>query len=371
VHFSYWETEYFLNEIDYLIVGAGLTGLQTAINLKEKNSTANVVVIDRFAWSLGASTRNAGFACFANVSEIIDDLNHDSPKNVYALAAKRYRGLKALRSKFGDDNIGYEEKGSVEIFTNKNKAELHQCIDSIQAINNILYQETGLEDVFMYSSKAQLPNTIGSIHNKFEGQLNTGNLYKTIFNYAESKGVRILGGLEVISWTRDALLTIQTKQNIELKAHQLILCTNAFTSHLIEEDVIPARGQVIMTQKVEKLPCVGLHHFDNGYYYWRDIDQRILLGGARNLDAETETTFDFNQNESIIQELKRFMNEQIFGEEVAIEFEWSGIMGMGKGKQKTPIIKEVEPQVFVAARLGGMGVALSALIAEEIANLVQ
>ena len=73
MNFSYWEKEYFLGKIDFLIVGAGLTGLQTAINLKEKEPKANVVVIDRFAWSLGASTRNAGFACFANVSEIIDD----------------------------------------------------------------------------------------------------------------------------------------------------------------------------------------------------------------------------------------------------------------------------------------------------------
>ena len=45
-------------------------------------------------------------------------------------------------------------------------------------------------------------------------------------------------------------------------------------------------------------------------------------------------------------------------------------MGMGKGHQKLPIIKQVEPQVYAAIRLGGMGVALSANVAEEVVQLV-
>jgi hypothetical protein len=43
---------------------------------------------------------------------------------------------------------------------------------------------------------------------------------------------------------------------------------------------------------------------------------------------------------------------------------------MGKSKQKIPIIKKIEPHVYVAARLGGMGVALSASVAEDIQKLL-
>ncbi len=64
------------------------------------------------------------------------------------------------------------------------------------------------------------------------------------------------------------------------------------------------------------------------------------------------------------------MNEQICGREVAIDYEWSGIMGMGKNEQKMPIVKEIEPNVFLAARLGGIGVALSAHVAEEVVGLL-
>ena len=88
------------------------------------------------------------------------------------------------------------------------------------------------------------------------------------------------------------------------------------------------------------------------------------------MDIEGETSYEIESNETIITELHRFMNEQIFGREVAIEHQWSGIMGMGKDNKKLPIVKELEPNIYMAARLGGMGVALSAEVAEEVVGLI-
>ncbi|MBR9861437.1 FAD-binding oxidoreductase [bacterium] len=367
MNFSYWEHKSLFNSVDYLVVGMGLTGLQTALNFKEQEPLARVVVCDRFAWSLGASTRNAGFACFANVSEIIDDLEHHSPQEVYTLAADRYKGLQVLRQKFGDERIGYEEKGSVEIFTSKNRSDLEKGIDFLQIVNSELYRYCNLDGVFYFSSNSKLPGVIGGIHNKYEGQLHTGKLYSSIMDECRAKGIELWGGLTVESWeeSSDGVET-QFKEGLKIKSSQLLLCTNAFTSKLSDVDVTPARGQVIVTEKLDHLPCEGLHHFDQGYYYWRDIDGRILLGGARNMDPETENTDEIEANVQIQDELKRFMFEQICGKEVKIEHEWSGIMGMGKGKKKNPIIESLSPHVHAAVRLGGMGVALSALISEKL-----
>ncbi len=43
---------------------------------------------------------------------------------------------------------------------------------------------------------------------------------------------------------------------------------------------------------------------------------------------------------------------------------------MGLGKEKSPIIKQVNSQVFCAVRLGGMGVALGSLVGEEAARML-
>ena len=47
---------------------------------------------------------------------------------------------------------------------------------------------------------------------------------------------------------------------------------------------------------------------------------------------------------------------------------WSGILGIGD--QKKPIIERVSPNVVVAVRMGGMGVAIGSLVGEEAAALV-
>jgi gamma-glutamylputrescine oxidase len=370
MNYSYWETEHLLAEIDYLIVGMGLVGLQTAINLKEKEPNAHVVVIDRHSWGLGASTRNAGFGCFASIGEILDDLQNDTAENVYATIRKRYRGLQKLLGKFNDNAIGYIEKGSCEIFTKLNRDELSMGIDSLQGINTILDKELGLERVFTYKSTNPLPNVTGTIHNAYEGQLNTGKLYDTIYSFAQELGIKLYGGLDIKYWNKGNKIEVQTTHNLIIKCSNLILCTNAFTSQLLEEDITPCRGQVVVSERVDNLPCEGMYMFDKGYYYWRDIDDRILLGGARNIDVEGEASYTMDTNVTIVTELKRFMNEQIFGREVVIEHQWSGVMGIGKGQSKTPIVKKVEPNIYLAARLGGMGVALSANVAEEIVQLI-
>jgi glycine/D-amino acid oxidase-like deaminating enzyme len=66
MNLSYWERTSFLQNYDYTIVGAGIVGLFAAIEIKKKNARAKVLVIERSALPDGASTKNAGFACFGS-----------------------------------------------------------------------------------------------------------------------------------------------------------------------------------------------------------------------------------------------------------------------------------------------------------------
>jgi hypothetical protein len=63
----------------------------------------------------GASTKNAGFACFGSISEIIDDLKSHS-EEVYQLVTKRLEGLRLLRKRLGDEAIDFKPYGGYELF---------------------------------------------------------------------------------------------------------------------------------------------------------------------------------------------------------------------------------------------------------------
>src|SRR5690606_18760232 len=97
-----------------------------------------------------------------------------------------------------------------------------------------------------------------------------------------------------------------------LHCQTLTHCTNAFAKQLLpDEELTPGRGQVLITQPIEGLKFKGIFHFDKGYYYFREIDGRVLLGGGRNLDFKGEATTVFELSSSIQIELERKLHEII------------------------------------------------------------
>jgi glycine/D-amino acid oxidase-like deaminating enzyme len=117
------------------------------------------------------------------------------------------------------------------------------------------------------------------------------------------------------------------------------------------------------------LDIKGTFHLDKGYYYFRNIGNRILFGGGRNLDFEGETTSEFGETEQIQNRLEHLLREVILpNQEFKIEHRWSGIMGLGSSKK--PIVSQLSDHVYCGVRLGGMGVAIGSLIGTELADLI-
>ena len=114
--FSYWENKTWLSNIDFVVVGSGIVGLNCALELRTKHPKSKIVVLEKGLIPHGASSRNAGFACFGSITEIISDLDTHSPSEVYELIQKRVLGLSRLRKLLGDKQIKYKQFGGNEIF---------------------------------------------------------------------------------------------------------------------------------------------------------------------------------------------------------------------------------------------------------------
>ena len=114
---SYWEIKSWLTDIDYTIVGSGIVGLNCALQLKTRFPKAKIIILEKGILPQGASTKNAGFACFGSLSEILDDLKTHSDSEVLSLIKQRIQGLNTLRQTLGDDKIAYKPFGGYELFT--------------------------------------------------------------------------------------------------------------------------------------------------------------------------------------------------------------------------------------------------------------
>lgn len=368
---SYWEKESFFNNIDLVIIGSGLVGLHSSLRFLQLNPNKKVVIFERGSLPMGASTRNAGFACFGSISELQDDLERMGCDSVWDTVRMRWDGLKLLRRVVGDDAMDYEGKGGFEVY--RDEAAFEKCYSAIKDINQQMYSSLNLRSVYkevpLKQVKSTTPGFKYAILNKFEGQLHTGKMMCKLLDLATKKGVKIINGLEVLKIRECGnFANIEIKGGLEVKTKQVLVATNGFARTLLPDlDVKPARAQVIVTSKIKGLKLKGAYHFDRGFYFFRDINQRILLGGGRNLDFKGEETTDFGITEKIQGKLEEMLKEWIIPKvPFQIEHRWSGIMGVGS--EKKPIIKNISRNVVCAVRMGGMGVAIGGMVAQLAVN---
>ena len=116
MHLSYWEHKTWFSQVDYTVVGSGIVGLHAALRLRERFPQSKILVLEKSVLPEGASTKNAGFACFGSLSELLDDLRSHSEDEVISLVQKRWNGLQLLRKNLGDAAIDFTPHGGYELF---------------------------------------------------------------------------------------------------------------------------------------------------------------------------------------------------------------------------------------------------------------
>ncbi len=372
---SHWEWNSYFRDLDVVIIGSGIVGLSAAIQLKSKDADLRVLVVERGTLPSGASTRNAGFACFGSVTELLDDLATQAENEVFDLVEKRWRGLQRLRALVGDTRLGYKAYGAYELFKANEAHTYKNCVAQLDILNQKIARITGRADTFSLADKRigqfGFANISHLIANNCEGQLNTGQMMLALTDIARTKGVQILNGLHVQDFTDSTNgVILTTKNGWEIKTRKVLVATNGFTQKLLPQlHVVPARNQVLISRPIPDLQFQGCFHYDKGYVYFRNVGKRILIGGGRNHFREQETTDQFGMTNNIQNYLTDLLQQYILPQQtIEIERQWSGILGVGESK--TPIVQRISQNVVVAVRLGGMGVAIGTLTGEEGADLV-
>ncbi|MBK0379925.1 NAD(P)/FAD-dependent oxidoreductase [Mucilaginibacter segetis] len=371
--FSYWERTAFIDDNDVIIIGSGLVGLSAALHLKKHHPRLKVLVLERGFLPSGASTKNAGFACFGTVSEQLGLLNKANADDVLHLAKYKWNGLQRLRNNLGDNNIGYRQHGGYELFMDGEEDKAEECISHLKKLNDLLGTAITGHDIYSVANakitEFGFAGVSNMLYNPFEGQIHTGLMMRTLLYKVLKNEVQVLNNCGVISIASEGrYVHIETTQGM-FKTNKVILATNAFAAQLYPDlEVSPGRGQVLVTKPITGIKIKGTYHFNEGYYYFRNIENRVLFGGGRNIDFEAEATHEFCNTAVVKEKLTQYLNDIILpGQNAEIDYWWSGIMGFGENIN--PIVKQVEPNIFCAVRCNGMGIAMGSLIGEEVAEL--
>lgn len=370
--YSYWEKQSFFN-YDIIIIGSGIVGLNAAIHLKKSAPNLKIALLESGFLPSGASTKNAGFACFGSVSELIEQETNCGTNALANLIEKRWKGLLKLRNLLGDETIVYQCLGGYELFKYNDNLLAEQCVSKIEHFNYLTKNIVGKDAYSLHNQKIKdfgFGNIETLIACKYEAQIDTGKMMSALIQHASGLGVHIYNNCKVEKINEEAKGCVLTTPNGNFYCKKVVVCTNAFINSLLPDlGITPGRGQVLITKAIKNLKLKGTFHYDKGFYYFRNINDRVLLGGGRNLDFDTETTTNPGLTPLIQDTLTHLLKTVILpGIDFEIDQRWSGIMAFGKPLE--PLIKEVKPNIFCATRCNGMGIAIGAQTGEDLAELV-
>ena len=368
---SHWETTTFFRPADLLIIGAGLTGLHAARLAKQQAPHLDILVVERAPIPRGASTRNAGFACFGAPTELLADAQAYGWEQVAETVRQRYAGIQLLEQEYGKRGIHWHAHGGYELLDDE--ATEAYVREQLPTLNKVLADSTGRAATWSFTDpKHGLHGTL--LYNPLEAQLHPGRLVEQLLADCRDLGVRFLFGWPVNHLKTISANTVQARgaDGINLTARRALVTVNAFARDLLPaefpEAIRPVRNQVLLSRPLPGLDLRGCYHYHEGYVYFRNVGpDRLLIGGGRHRAGAASETDVFGSNAVpetyLLEKLRQWFPERSWTE-ADFPTRWSGILAQGAGG-KGPVLRYANDNVLVAGRLAGMGVALSASLARR------
>ncbi|NOT37812.1 MAG: FAD-binding oxidoreductase [Saprospiraceae bacterium] len=366
--FSYWEFQHYLSHIDVCIIGSGIVGLNAGIELLEKKPGLKVLIIERSYIPYGASTRNAGFACFGTASELLSELETSSEEEVFGLFAQRYSGIQELLKRVPADSMNYEKYGGNEAFANNNIPSEEQ----LHYLNTRINEYIGIQNYFQFDKSrlkdSSLLNFSALIHNEHEACINPMMMIDVLQRKFQNLGGLILSNAELSHWKDiESHVELHINQSYKTQSKKIIFATNGFAQIQFPQiDIKAARNQVMVIEANHPIILKGCYHYNMGYVYFRSVDRKLLIGGGRHIDKESEFTDSMEINPTIKSYLLEFVKEHILPDEnFRIINHWVGILGLGT--HRSPVIEKISENCIIAVRLSGIGVAIGTIVGKKAA----
>ena len=159
----------------------------------------------------------------------------------------------------------------------------------------------------------------------------------------------------------------------ELEADQVVIATDGYTNGLVPEldaAIKPTRGQVLVTEPLERrlFPCP--HYARHGYDYWQQTPEgRLVAGGSRDKALDHEYTSEEATTPIIQGHLEAFV-AGLLGKEPRIEHRWAGIFGTTA--DRLPLVGRLpgRDHLWVSAGYSGHGNVMGLACGELVAGAI-
>jgi glycine/D-amino acid oxidase-like deaminating enzyme len=273
---------------DLVVIGAGFTGLWTALTAKQADPARDVVLLEAGETGCGASGRNGGFVASSLTHSFQNGLNR-WPKELRKLVELGHKNLDGIEETIKQFNIECDFIRSGEINVANEEYQIEELRE--EAEHSAQYGENiQFLDQHQMRTIANSPTYLAGILDHSVAMVNPAQLAWGLRRACLEVGVRLFEGTQVtaLEEKRDSVVIKTSYGQVESK--KVALATNAFPPLLkhLSFYVVPVYDYVLMTEPLstEQRAAIGWDGreglSDNGnqfHYYRTSADGRILWGG--------------------------------------------------------------------------------------------
>lgn len=354
------------------MVGGGVVGCSIAYRLAEAGR--RVLLLERRGLASGASGRNGGMTGAGSSMHA----HSAAGRAVYALTRVNLAILRGLPDELGAD-IELRLPGTLDVITTP---EQHDHLAASVAEQRAAGIEIALldRDEARAMMPALAPSILGAAYAAERGHLWPFALVHAFADAARRHGAEIRVGTAAERLLRDGDRVVGVAAGGEaIPADEVVLATNAYTPALLPElpagAIVPARGQILVTQALPPLlPMPFGTNFDKEYGR-QTPDGKILCGGYRRLDVgEGLGTTAERVTPPVLAGIARCLTG-LFpslgrGGGVRVVRSWAGIMGFTADGLPLLGRYEAAPGLTLAAGFNGGGFSWAAIVGRVVADLL-
>ena len=357
---------------DWLIVGAGYTGLSAARKLSELHPNQKIIIVDAQLAGEGASGRNSGYLVDTTLNDGFTSnkelSNYKKKTDIYKL------GIDVVKKFIKEHQVDCDWNECGKYFASSNEKDRKILENFSKTLSRLNFEHNILD-------KDDLSKRLGTnfynlaLYTKGGVLLHPGKLVRAMVDTLPDN-VELLENSQLNVWSKKGDRIICKFNNHKIITKKIIFCTNGFLKSLgIKNNYnFPLTLTASMTRPLTntEYKSIGeprewgvLPVRPMGATIRMTKDKRILI---RNT-AEVHNPFKMSKPEldkrSLNQKLgikKRFPS---LADDI-IESSWSGVVS--RTRNSSQIFEKVEDNVFVAGCYNGSGIGVGTLFGEQIAN---
>ncbi|MXR36450.1 FAD-dependent oxidoreductase [Neisseriaceae bacterium B2N2-7] len=364
---------------DVVIIGAGYTGLATALHLARRDPDLDIVVVEARQPGYGASGRNGGMLLPQFGEEMFEMPEQAADlQQAYALTANAMQSMKLLADASGED-CGFKLDGyCLAILEEDDLAYYRDYVARAAGLG----MKLELWDAEAAEDALGSPAFAGAVYDPKGGQVHAMRWLQVLHRAAQAAGVKIYGDSPVTQVREGKVVQLQVAGGRGVvEAEALVLATNGYTPALgyFQERVMPVHAPTGITQPLTpaQLEAMGwssrLPYFDTRNFLYHLVltdDNRIVVGGG---NARYQLGADLAYGGNLEDDAKMMLADisRLYPQLKGLRFDkvWTGVMGVTyDGMEGVGVTGEHE-NIYYALGYNGHGIVLSYLFGEALAYL--